>query len=121
MDALAKLEYLSLVSKICTELDNHMSMNDKDLAEFMISLAKKGKKLPKFKQLLKKDGADFPDSFINNIFRLIQTMQPSILLKKGSSSSKTELKPTNTESDFPALCIPDGHFAADVEADVVTD
>ena len=82
MDALEKLEYLSLVSKICTELDNHMSMNDKDLAEFMISLAKKGKKLPKFKQLLKKNGADFPDSFINNIFRLIQTMQPSILLKK---------------------------------------
>ena len=120
MDALEKLEYLSLVSKICTELDNHMSMNDKDLAEFIISLAKKGKKLPKFKQLLKKNGAEFPDSFINNVFRLIQTMQPSLLVKKGSSS-KPELKPTNAESDFPALCIPDGHFAADAEADVVTD
>ena len=120
MDALEKLEYLSLVSKICTELDNHMSINDKDLAEFIINLAKKGKKLPKFKQLLKKNGAEFPESFINNVFRLIQTMQPSLLVKKGSSS-KTELKPTNTESDFPALCIPDGHFAPELEADVVTD
>lgn len=69
MDALEKLEYLSLVSKVCTELDNHMNMNDKDLAEFIISLAKKGKKLPKFKQLLKSNGADFPESFMNNIFR----------------------------------------------------
>ena len=105
MDALEKLEYLSLVSKICTELDNHMSLNDKDLAEFIISRAKKAKKLPKFKQLLKKNGAEFPDSFMNNIFRLIQTMQPSLLTKQ---SEKPELKPTQADSDFPALCIPDG-------------
>ena len=119
MDALEKLEYLSLVSKVCTELDNHMNINDKDLAEFIINLAKKGKKLPKFKLLLKKNGAEFPDSFINNIFRLIQTMQPSILSKK--NSAKLDLKPTQTDSDFPALCIPDGHFAADAEKEVVTD
>uniref|UniRef100_A0A674IZE3 Uncharacterized protein n=1 Tax=Terrapene triunguis TaxID=2587831 RepID=A0A674IZE3_9SAUR len=30
-DELAKLEYLSLVSKVCTELDNHLGINDKDL------------------------------------------------------------------------------------------
>jgi ATP-dependent RNA helicase DHX8/PRP22 len=35
MEELARLEHLSLVSKICTELDNHYSLNDKDLAEFM--------------------------------------------------------------------------------------
>ena len=33
MDELEKLEYLSLVSKVCTELDNHLGMNDKDLGE----------------------------------------------------------------------------------------
>ena len=31
MDEIEKLEYLSLVSKICTELDNHYGLNDKDL------------------------------------------------------------------------------------------
>ena len=31
MDDLEKLEYLSLVSKICTELDNHAIVNDQDL------------------------------------------------------------------------------------------
>jgi len=33
MDEIAKLEYLSLVSKICTELDNHYGLNDKDLGK----------------------------------------------------------------------------------------
>ena len=33
MDELEKLEHLSLVSKVCTELDNHLGLNDKDLGE----------------------------------------------------------------------------------------
>lgn len=33
MDELHKLEHLSLVSKICTELDNHLNLNDKDLGK----------------------------------------------------------------------------------------
>lgn len=35
MDELEKLEHLSLVSKICTELENHLSINDKDLGWFI--------------------------------------------------------------------------------------
>ena len=31
MDELEKLESLSLVSKVCTELENHLGMNDKTL------------------------------------------------------------------------------------------
>lgn len=34
MDELEKLEHLSLVSKLCTELENHYNLNDKDLGEF---------------------------------------------------------------------------------------
>ena len=33
MEELQQLEQLSLVSKICTELDNHLGINDKDLGE----------------------------------------------------------------------------------------
>ena len=33
MDELQKLEHLSLVSKVCTELDNHLGLNDKDLGK----------------------------------------------------------------------------------------
>lgn len=34
MEDLVKLEQLSLVSKICTELENHLGINDKDLGEW---------------------------------------------------------------------------------------
>lgn len=34
MNELEKLEHLSLVSKICTELDNNLGLNDKDLGKF---------------------------------------------------------------------------------------
>lgn len=31
VDELSQLEFLSLVSKVCTELDNHLGISDKDL------------------------------------------------------------------------------------------
>lgn len=37
MEELQQLEQLSLVSKICTELDNHLGINDKDLGEAIVS------------------------------------------------------------------------------------
>lgn len=35
VDELSQLEYLSLVSKVCTELDNHLGISDKDLGELL--------------------------------------------------------------------------------------
>lgn len=60
MEDLRKLEELSLVSKICTELENHLGINDKDLAEFIIALARKHSTFDKFKASLVKNGAEFP-------------------------------------------------------------
>lgn len=36
MEELSKLEHLSLVSKICTELENHLGLNDKDLGKTIV-------------------------------------------------------------------------------------
>lgn len=33
MAEIEQLEYLSLVSKVCTELENHLGLNDKDLGK----------------------------------------------------------------------------------------
>ena len=66
MEDLQKLEELSLVSKICTELENHLGINDKNLAEFIISLADKHPTVEKFKSSLIKNGADFPVSTLFN-------------------------------------------------------
>ncbi len=60
MEDLQRLEELSLVSKICTELENHLGINDKDLAEFIIALARKHSSFDKFKASLLNNGADFP-------------------------------------------------------------
>lgn len=38
MDELEKLEHLSLVSKICTELENHYTINDKDLGKHLFCI-----------------------------------------------------------------------------------
>ena len=60
MEDLLKLEELSLVSKICTELENHLGINDKVLAEFVIALAEKHPSLESFKSVLAENGAEFP-------------------------------------------------------------
>ncbi|KAJ3191756.1 DEAH-box ATP-dependent RNA helicase prp22 [Irineochytrium annulatum] len=73
---LEKLEYLSLVSKITSELVNHTGINDKVLAEFIIKLHTKSKDVATFKAKLAKKGADFPDSFIETLDRLILTLRP---------------------------------------------
>ena len=64
MEELRELEHLSLVSKVCTELENHYDMNDKDLAEFIIDLADKHPQFEDFKKNLPLD-LD-PDSHISN-------------------------------------------------------
>ena len=105
MDELRRLEHLSLVSKVCTELDNHYSMNDKDLAEFIIDLANKSQTLAKFKAALTDNGAEFADSFIENLLRIIQHMTP------GGAGGKEEEAPKGKlgllREQLPCLAIPD--------------
>lgn len=62
MEDIQKLEELSLISKICTELENHLGINDKVLAEFIIAQAEKHSSFEKFKASLIKNGAELPVS-----------------------------------------------------------
>lgn len=77
MEDLQKFEYLSLVSKICTELDNHLGLNDKDLAEFIINLAQESDSYDLFRKKLSENDADFPDSFSSNLYRIVQKLLPT--------------------------------------------
>ena len=77
MEDLKNLEYLSLVSKICTELDNHLGVNDKDLAEFVIHMAQRNDTYEAFRTELADNQADFPDSFSSNLYRIVQKMFPA--------------------------------------------
>ncbi|PSN56761.1 ATP-dependent RNA helicase DHX8 [Blattella germanica] len=103
MDEVEKLEHLSLVSKICTELENHLGLNDKDLAEFIIALADKNDTLESFKKVLMENGAEFSDSFIANLLRIIQHMKPK---KNKDSSPKPGNERDRLAEKFPGLAIP---------------
>ena len=56
---LDQLQKLGLISKVCTELDNHLGFSDKTLAEYIIHLASQYKNNSKV--LIKKS----ENSFLN--------------------------------------------------------
>ncbi|XP_071783317.2 ATP-dependent RNA helicase DHX8-like isoform X1 [Centroberyx gerrardi] len=108
LDALERLEYLSLVSKVCTELENHLGISEKDLAEFIIDLAEKHPTFEEFKAILLKNGADFTDTLIGNLLRLIQTMRPSPSTSKAHQPVvKPKSEKDKLKEAYPALCKPD--------------
>jgi len=104
MDELKNLEHLSLVSKICNELENHIGISDKDLAEFLIHLADRSKSQEEFRTELLKNGGEFPESFISSLFRLIQRLKPGEASDKSSSAAAAA---GGKQAVFPGLAIPD--------------
>uniref|UniRef100_A0A0B7B2H2 RNA helicase n=1 Tax=Arion vulgaris TaxID=1028688 RepID=A0A0B7B2H2_9EUPU len=109
MNELQKLEYLSLVSKVCTELENHLGINDKDLAEYVIDLADKNSTFVGFKQALEDKDAQFSDSLIANLLRLIQKMKPKSHDKTFEEVEKEEDKKADVDLNrklFPGLALP---------------
>ncbi|KAK0505804.1 P-loop containing nucleoside triphosphate hydrolase protein [Armillaria luteobubalina] len=122
------LELLSLVAKITQEITNYTGLNDKTLAEFVIALHEQSNKsLPSFKQKLKDAGAEFPDSFVENVDRLILSMHPKHK-QKHKSSTNGDAKGVVTEGElteqekkkrlFPGLALKDSDVKAPVADDV---
>jgi ATP-dependent RNA helicase DHX8/PRP22 len=105
MDGLEKLEYLSLVSKICSELETHVGFADKTLAEFLIDLAGQHTNADSFGKALKENGAELPPYFVSSLLTIIQKVRPP---KQKSSKEKapgsTSKKPA---VEFPGLAIKD--------------
>ncbi|OTF73584.1 hypothetical protein BLA29_009675, partial [Euroglyphus maynei] len=125
MDELDKLQYLSLVSKVCTELENHLGFNDKDMAEFIIDLADENSTFDSFKSALTANQAQFTDSFIANLLRIIQHMRPKKKSKNfvhndngdllnDSDDANDDRKKDDKEMKralYPCLALPDQEFS----------
>ncbi|KAL4788697.1 P-loop containing nucleoside triphosphate hydrolase protein [Aspergillus varians] len=77
MDDLQSLEHLSLISRITNELQNHLGVSDKVLAEFVIDQHLKCASFAEFKNMLEGMGAEFPMSLMESVDRLVLTMHPS--------------------------------------------
>ncbi|KAL5730344.1 RNA helicase [Ranunculus cassubicifolius] len=74
---LKKLEYLSVVSKVCTELESHLGFEDKVLAEFITDLGRSSDTVDSFDAQLKENGAEMPDYFVRTLFTIIHAILPS--------------------------------------------
>ncbi|KAI3389522.1 hypothetical protein SNEBB_005771 [Seison nebaliae] len=82
------LGYLALVSKVCVELENHLQMNDKVLAEFIINLADQNDNVEKFREALVACQAQMSESFITNLYRLINRLRPPKQQRKLNEKSE---------------------------------
>ncbi|GLB35803.1 putative ATP-dependent RNA helicase DHX8 [Lyophyllum shimeji] len=126
-DDLYNLEFLSLVAKITQELNNHLGLNDKSLAEFVIALHEQANgSLPVFKAKLVELEAGFPDSFVENIDRLILSMHPKHKKRSTKPSGQNGVENGDsqlTEAEkqkrlFPGLALKDQEVPPAVSDDV---
>ena len=115
MDDLENLELLSLVSKVTSELQNHLGISDKTLAEFVIDQHSQCSSLPEFKSKLEAMGADFPQSLLESIDRLVLTMHPKYKGKtNGHNGTHEEVEEDGMDDRarkariFKGLSVPDG-------------
>jgi ATP-dependent RNA helicase DHX8/PRP22 len=124
MDDLQSLELLSLVAKVTSELQNHLGINDKTLAEFVIAQHETCKgSVPEFKKSLEAMGAEFPNSLVESIDRLILTMHPkhkkSVI--NGSDNAKSDMDELDAIGKkarvFRGLAVPDRELGWQSEDD----
>ena len=114
------------------ELVNHMDINDRTLAEFIISLHDSATSFNDFKKKLDDIGADLPASFVENLDRLILRMHPKHTRKNakkqnggsstngtaGNGKGKEVASAVDEEKDrqkrmFPGLAIADTQVQQD--------
>ncbi|KAK4740295.1 hypothetical protein R3W88_003992 [Solanum pinnatisectum] len=100
---LKKLEYLSLISKVCSELEAHLGFGDKVLAEFITELGRNCLTVDEFDEKLKESGAEMPDYFVRTLLTIIHAILPP----SAKSKSEKELNKDGNDSEFSALKIRD--------------
>ncbi|KAK4618316.1 Pre-mRNA-splicing factor ATP-dependent RNA helicase prp22 [Fulvia fulva] len=115
MHDLEQLELLSLVSKITSEISQHMGMSDKTIAEFIIAEHENCASVDDFAKKL--GDFDFSPSLAENIDRLIRTMHPKYKGRGGGKDIMDELEalaPKDSKKDkFRGLAIPDKEIEED--------
>ncbi|GKA25971.1 probable pre-mRNA-splicing factor ATP-dependent RNA helicase DEAH5 [Tanacetum coccineum] len=108
--SLKKLEYLSLVSKVFTELESHIGFTNNTLAEFIIDLGRKCLTVDEFDKKLKKNGADLPDYFVRTLLNVIHAILPPKVKKPkgekgalGIGDSREHVRSLEKEIETEAL------------------
>lgn len=110
---LRNLELLSLVSKITTEVSNHLGINDKTLAEFILHIhdtTLSSSDPNAFQKKLAEAGFEFPATLAQSIERLILTMHPKHKGKKKKDEAQNGAEDGGVDKKtkiFRGLAMPD--------------
>lgn len=131
MDDFESLELLSLVSKVTSELQNHLGISEKTLAEFVIAKRLECGPFDEFKKTLSGVGAEFPDSLVESIDRLVRSMHPKFKGQAQNGVDDDDTRPGRSaeekEKVFRGLSLPDKQVqyddgaANEAETDAIDD
>jgi len=83
-----KLKYINVQSKVLSELETHLNEKNKELADFLIHLAKESQHENEFGEKIKEQGAELETTLLKNIFRHVHR----ILLGKKKTQNKPMVK-----------------------------
>jgi ATP-dependent RNA helicase DHX8/PRP22 len=77
--------------QVCVELENHIGMADKDLAEFVIHLALESDGAAAFKSALASNGAVFPSAFAERLHEMVKRPRTRASYIKHHFSSRSSV------------------------------
>lgn len=89
-DILKKLNYLSLVSKLCQELETHLCVGDRVLAEYITELRRNCESVEEFDSKLKENGAELPDYLVRTLLAIIHAILPPRKSSQGGDKSASK-------------------------------
>src|SRR4051812_21571698 len=109
MDDLYEFEVAGLVSKVVAELQNHLGVIDKTLAEFVIAQRLEADTSDSFKHKMKDIAADnLSTTLIDSIDRLVCLLHPAMKAKGGSTNEEPGYQRSLDQKvhDFTGLSVP---------------
>jgi hypothetical protein len=92
------------------ELENHLGIGDKTLAEFIISLAEGQSTTAAFHAALIANGAELPLDFCGTLLGIIQRLRPG--RPGGPASTAAPAAAARSDAKYPALAVPDSRQRA---------
>jgi hypothetical protein len=110
------LEVLEVVAKVGSELQNHLGVSDKTLAEFII--ANHSSDFKAFSSWIDSLGADLPKSLVESVDRIILTLHPKYKRSKAAQTNEyvnREDEKSRKSRIFKGLAIPDKEVKFDEE------
>ncbi|GJN34271.1 hypothetical protein PR202_gb22920 [Eleusine coracana subsp. coracana] len=90
-EGMRRLTQLSLVSKVCSDLEAHLGVADRVLAEFVVDLGRAAVSAADFSASLRAHGADLPDYLarsLHAVIRAIPDHDPAAAVPRNLASSR---------------------------------